>query len=98
MKVIYPPQYETKLCHARPGDVVEYMGTLCLVSYCPLPGMSRDWNPLLVDKSNGLYSIEDCITLISIESGTVINGIHPSLSALVTIYKDSETSLGKPSR
>ena len=73
----------TKLCHARPGDVIRTSpgGPLHLVC---LYDLSR---PRLCDpKSNGLYSEENPVFAVNLETG--LASPLPHLSSKVEIVRD----------
>ena len=98
MKVLPDPNSMTKLCHARPGDVVQLLaadGTFdpasYLVSVAEEKLLPRCWH------SKGLYSVEGfgAILLIDLASGIPRN--PPSLSQRVIIYRNAEVQLNKES-
>ena len=88
MKVNYQESEHTKLCHARPGDVVQLVDSnMHVISgvllVCALEKTSS-W------KGNGLYSVEGVI-FFSVETGLPVS--VNSLSQRAVIYRKAEVTL-----
>lgn len=83
----------TKLCHARPGDVVQLVDSMCVgdPTKAYLVVMANDHIPSSWG-SNGLYSAER-VVLIDVEAGTPIR--VPHLSSRVVIYRNAEVRLNR---
>lgn len=83
----------TKLCHARPGDVVQLVDSACFSNPAKayLVVMASEHIPASWG-SNGLYSVER-VALIDVETGTPIP--VPSLSSRVVIYRHAEVRLNR---
>lgn len=87
---------ETKLCHARPGDVVQLLDA----NLEPLPGIyvvSIFWTDDQKKPSkpgralNGLYSVDDPLFLVNAETGEA--RMMPHLSSRVVIIRDAQLLL-----
>jgi hypothetical protein len=96
MKIIPDPNAMTKLCHARPGDVVQLLapdGSFDSASYLIAVASKKcvpeTWH------SSGLYGVDSigAIWLINLSSG--IPRQPPSLSQRVIIYRNAEVHLNK---
>lgn len=82
-----------KLCHARPGDVVQLVDSMCVgdPTKAFLVVMANEHIPKSWG-SNGLYSSER-FALIDVETGTPIP--VPHLSSRVVIYRHAEVRLNR---
>lgn len=83
----------TKLCHARPGDVVQLIDSMCVgdptKAYLVVMAdhhIPSSWG------NNGLYSAEH-VALIDVETGTPIR--VPNLSSPCVIYRHAEVRLNR---
>lgn len=89
----------TKLCHARPGDVVQLLDAdlVPVVGYFLLVFRDTPRAPRLAAKPNqpeGLYADGRELWLVNVESGAFVP--PPSFSSRCRIFRDATLQLKEP--
>lgn len=84
MRILANPPHETKLCHARPGDVVQQANGRRLYMVCVRnPGPPT---PSHLYASNGLYNESGTLFLVGLDNG--IEYPMPHLSTRLAVRDD----------
>lgn len=95
------PDYSntTKLCHARPGQVVQIHGPNGFIQpelylVCVSDEAAKQFK---LDKlpPEGLYKLQGSIYLTNLETGVCLPAV-PNLSSQVTLYRDATVTLDSP--
>lgn len=84
-----------KLCHARPGEVVQLVGPMMDITSPPmlLIAVANSGAPLAGHEPQGLYADGRHLMLVDLATGEAIK--MPHLSSRAVIYRKAEVSLGK---
>lgn len=95
MKIREVERNFTKLCHAKPGDVVQLVGPLMEVSSPPmlLAAVANSGVPAQGHEPQGLYAEGRHLMLVDLATGEAMK--MPHLSSRAVIYSKAEVSLGK---
>lgn len=98
MKINHIEHNFTKLCHAKPGDLVQLVDSMLGLTTKPILLIAKagTGEPAKGREPQGLYADGRDLLLVDLETG--LASALPHLSSRVLIYRNAEVNVGKATK